>query len=64
VVVANPVRDTAVIAVHVDEPAAAPDVRAVLAADDDAVLDAAIEAVTERDLLWYAPQEIRDIPRV
>jgi hypothetical protein len=58
---------TKVQAVHVDEPAAADDVRAVLAAvdagDDDA-LGAATDRVTERDLLWYDPTEARDIPRL
>jgi hypothetical protein len=53
-------------AVHVDEPEAAVDVRAVLVAadgDDDDALAAAIERSAERDLLWYAPAEIGAIPR-
>ncbi|MFI2103415.1 DUF6912 family protein [Isoptericola sp. NPDC019693] len=68
----------AVVAVHVDEPEAAQDVRAVLAAADEendaertgdvaatseAVLDAALQRVTDRDLLWYDPTEIPQIPR-
>ncbi|MCA5894625.1 hypothetical protein LEP48_14895 [Isoptericola sp. NEAU-Y5] len=60
------VPDVALVAVHVDEPEAAADVRAMLAAvdaDDDAELDAALQRVTDRDLLWYDPTEIRAIPR-
>jgi len=68
----------AVVAVHVDEPEAADDVRAVLAAADEendaeragdaaataeAALDAALQRVTDRDLLWYDPTEIPQIPR-
>ncbi|MEL7976959.1 hypothetical protein AAG589_13935 [Isoptericola sp. F-RaC21] len=68
----------AVVAVHVDEPEAAADVRAVLAAADEendaertgdvgaaseAALDAALQRVTDRDLLWYDPTEIPQIPR-
>ncbi len=57
-----------IVAVHVDEPEAAADVRAVLAAADggdeqDDALDAALERVTDRDLLWYDPTEIPRIPR-
>ena len=57
-----------IVAVHVDEPEAAADVRAVLAAadgpdDQDDALDAALERVTDRDLLWYDPTEIGEIPR-
>ncbi|QAY63323.1 hypothetical protein ET495_08755 [Xylanimonas allomyrinae] len=60
---------TKVVAVHVDEPEAAADVAEVLdaAASDapeaEAVLDDAIQRVTDRDLLWYAPEELRAIPR-
>ena len=68
----------AVVAVHVDEPEAADDLRAVLAAADEendaertgdlgatseAALDAALQRVTDRDLLWYDPTEISQIPR-
>ncbi|MFE6971799.1 DUF6912 family protein [Isoptericola sp. NPDC057653] len=68
----------AVVAVHVDEPEAAADVRAVLAAADEEndaeragdvgalseeALDAALQRVTDRDLLWYDPTEISQIPR-
>ncbi|MFD6178674.1 MULTISPECIES: DUF6912 family protein [unclassified Isoptericola] len=68
----------AVVAVHVDEPEAAADVRAVLAAADEEndaertggdgalsedALDAALQRVTDRDLLWYDPTEIPQIPR-
>ncbi|WP_418276239.1 DUF6912 family protein [Isoptericola jiangsuensis] len=65
-------------AVHVDEPEAAHDVRAVLAAADsphdggsddgegadgeDERLADAVERVAARDLLWYAPAEIPTIP--
>jgi len=67
-----------VVAVHVDEPEAADDVRAVLAAADEendaersgdtgatseSVLDDALQRVTDRDLLWYDPTEIPQIPR-
>ncbi|MFC7879203.1 DUF6912 family protein [Isoptericola sp. NPDC057391] len=67
-----------VVAVHVDEPEAADDVRAVLAAADEendaertgdvgatseAALDVALQRVTDRDLLWYDPTEIPQIPR-
>jgi hypothetical protein len=60
------VRGTPVIAVHVDEPEAAADVVEVLRAiDDDAEpdLDAALQRVTDRDLLWYDPTELAQIPR-
>jgi len=67
-----------VVAVHVDEPEAADDVRAALAAADaendaeraggagagsGADLDDALQRVTDRDLLWYDPTEIPRIPR-
>jgi len=57
------------VAVHVDEPTASDDILDVLeyaASDDpgaDAALDDAIQRVTDLDLLWYAPEEIRAIPR-
>ncbi|MCB7137239.1 DUF6912 family protein [Cellulosimicrobium marinum] len=63
------VPDVAVVCVHVDEPEAAADVEAVLTAADgdgpeaDAALDAALERVTERDLLWYDWSELADLPR-
>ncbi|MBD8080707.1 DUF6912 family protein [Cellulosimicrobium arenosum] len=63
------VPDVAVVCVHVDEVEAAPDVAAVLAAADgdgpdaDAALDAALERVTDRDLLWYDWSEIAAVPR-
>ncbi|MEG3616494.1 DUF6912 family protein [Isoptericola haloaureus] len=58
--------DVPLAAVHVDEPAAAEDVRAVLAAvdaDDDEALADAVQRVTDRDLLWYDPSEVHQIPR-
>jgi hypothetical protein len=67
--VVRTVPDVAIVCVHVDEPEAAPDVEAVLAAADgegadaDAALDAALERVTERDLLWYDRSELPDVPR-
>lgn len=57
---------TKVEAIHVDEPEAAADVRAVLAAvdaDDDAALESATERVDQRDLLWYHPTEAHQVPR-
>ncbi len=60
---------TKIVAVHVDEPEAAPDISDVLdaaasdAPDADAVLEDAIQRVTDRDLLWYAPEELLLIPR-
>ncbi|GIG39670.1 DUF6912 family protein [Cellulomonas phragmiteti] len=46
-----------VVSVHVDEPAAAPDVAAAAAGDE-----AALERLDERDLLWYDVSEIAQIP--
>ncbi|MDO8144179.1 hypothetical protein [Isoptericola sp. 178] len=60
------VPDVPLAAVHVDEPTAADDVRAVLAAvdaDDDEALAEAVQRVTDRDLLWYDPSEVGQIPR-
>ncbi|GAA1990495.1 hypothetical protein GCM10009718_30260 [Isoptericola halotolerans] len=57
---------TTVEAIHVDEPAAASDVRAALAAvdsADDAALEVLTERVGERDLLWYDATEVHEIPR-
>jgi len=48
----------AIVSVHVDEPAAAPDVAAALGADR-----AAAERVDERELLWYDVTELDHIPR-
>ncbi|WP_166849754.1 DUF6912 family protein [Isoptericola sp. BMS4] len=68
----------AIVAVHADEPEAAADVRAVLAAADaesdaegvasraaatDEVLDDALQRVTDRDLLWYDATEVHQVPR-
>ncbi|ROS78505.1 hypothetical protein [Cellulomonas sp. PhB143] len=64
--VTTSVAGVAIVCVHVDEPVAAQDVRAVLAAvdeQDDAALDAAIDRVTDRDLLWYDWTEVAAIPR-
>jgi hypothetical protein len=47
-----------VVCVHVDEPAASPDVVAALGGDEDAV-----ERLAERDLLWYDVTELGSIPR-
>lgn len=63
------VSGTALVAVHVDEPTASPDVLDVLelavsdAPGADEALDDAIQRVTDRDLLWYDPSELRAIPR-
>ncbi|MCO7274351.1 MULTISPECIES: DUF6912 family protein [Cellulosimicrobium] len=63
------VPDVAIVCVHVDEPEAVEDVEAVLAAADDdgpgadEALDAAIDRVGERDLLWYDWSELKDVPR-
>lgn len=46
-----------VVSVHVDEPAAADDVAAAAAGDEDA-----LERLEERDLLWYDASEIGQIP--
>lgn len=46
--VVSPVAWDRVVALHVDEPAAAGDVRAAAAGDDDA-----LERAADRDLLWY-----------
>ncbi len=67
--VTRDVPGTQIVAVHVDEPPAADDVRDVLALavsdapDAEARLDDAIQRVTDRDLLWYDPTELRAIPR-
>ena len=48
----------AVVSVHVDEPAAAADVRAALTGDE-----VSLERLEEHDLLWYDVSEIGLIPR-
>jgi len=76
VLVTRDVYDVSVVAVHVDEPEAAADIEAVLAAADEerdaesaaevaatAVLDDALQRVTDRDLLWYDASEVHQIPR-
>ncbi|MCK6212048.1 hypothetical protein KZX45_16010 [Georgenia sp. EYE_87] len=45
-----------VVALHVDEPEAADDVRAAASGDDDA-----LERAAERDLLWYDVVELADL---
>ncbi|WP_277209837.1 DUF6912 family protein [Isoptericola croceus] len=57
---------TKVEAIHVDEPEAARDVRALLAAvdaDDDEALETATDLLDQRDLLWYHPTEAHQVPR-
>lgn len=76
VLVTREVRDVPVIAIHVDEPEAAADIRAVLAAADEegdaesatdvadpSALDDALQRVADRDLLWYDGSEVHQIPR-
>lgn len=76
VVLTRDVHDVSVVAVHVDEPEAAVDIRAVLAAADEerdaesasdvgatSVLDDALQRVADRDLLWYDASEVHRIPR-
>lgn len=46
-----------VVCAHVDEPAAAADIQAVIGGDDDA-----IERLADRDLLWYDATELGAIP--
>lgn len=47
-----------IVCVHVDEPEAAADIQAMLEGSDEAM-----EALTERDLLWYDVTELPQIPR-
>ncbi|MPV38743.1 DUF6912 family protein [Georgenia subflava] len=54
--VVGPVRWTDVVALLVDEPAAADDVRAAAAGDDGA-----LDRSAERDLLWYDVVELDDL---
>lgn len=76
--VARTLPDHAIVCVHVDEPEAAADVEAVLAAADEesdaeeagelaegttTALDEALQRVTDRDLLWYDWSELPAIPR-
>lgn len=76
VLLTRDVHDVPVVAVHVDEPEAAVDVRAVLAAADEegdaesasdvadpSALDDALQRVADRDLLWYDGSEVHTIPR-
>jgi hypothetical protein len=78
VAVTSTVEDVAIVCVHVDETDAAADIADVLAAADEesdaestaevgeeseTALDAALQRVTDRDLLWYDWSEITDIPR-
>ncbi|MBD3144194.1 DUF6912 family protein [Microbispora bryophytorum] len=64
--VLEPIPMRLVAAVHVDDPDAAPDVEAAMAAlpaadggDDDARL--AVDGAEDHELLWYATQEIPDL---
>ncbi|MEU4362736.1 hypothetical protein [Promicromonospora sp. NPDC023987] len=76
--VTSTVEDVAIVCVHVDETEAAADIADVLAAADEesdaesttevgeeseTALDAALQRVTDRDLLWYDWSEIKDVPR-
>jgi hypothetical protein len=76
--VTSTVENVAIVCVHVDELEAAADIADVLAAADEesdaettadvgaeleSALDAALQRVTDRDLLWYDWSEIKDVPR-
>jgi hypothetical protein len=76
--VTSTVENVRIICVHVDELEAAADIADVLAAADEesdaeatadvgaeseTALDAALQRVTDRDLLWYDWSEIKDVPR-
>ena len=74
VMVTAALEGTALIAIHVDEPAAAPDIITALelarALPDDVTVSelpdefvAACERVNDHDLLWYDPTELSAIPR-
>ena len=73
VTVTAPQAATSLLAIHVDEPAAAADVAAALKiardlplGDSDMVpaqFEEACERVFDRDLLWYDPSELGAIPR-
>ena len=56
--VVSPVPWDLVVSLHVDEQAAAADVRAAAAGDDDA-----LERAADRDLLWYDVVELDDLRR-
>ncbi len=56
--IATGVPADAVVCAHVDEPAAAADVAAAAAGDEDA-----LRRLEERDLLWYDASELTRIPR-
>lgn len=58
VTVTSGVPAEAIVCAHVDEPAAAGDVVAAVAGDDDAV-----QRLEDRDLLWYDVSELNRIPR-
>lgn len=60
VAVTRPV-DAQVVCVHVDEPAAGPDVLSV-GQVAEADLEDALQAVVDRDLLWYDWSEVATIP--
>ncbi len=53
----KPVERAVVVCAHVDEPAAAQDIKDALLGDDNAV-----ERIVDRDLLWYDISEFVDIP--
>jgi hypothetical protein len=58
-----------ILALHVDEPEAIDDVKALLAAaggesaEADELLAGVGQRIEERSLLWYAPEELAYIPR-
>lgn len=60
------IADVEIICAHVDEPAAAEDVAAVIAAvdiDDDEALTEALDRLSDRGLLWYDRSELAEIPQ-
>jgi hypothetical protein len=76
--VTSTVENVAIVCVHVDELEAAADIADVLAAADEesdaettadvgaeseSALDAALQRVTDRDLLWYDWSEIKSVPQ-
>ena len=58
VTIASGVPVDALVCAHVDEPAAAVDVVAAIAGDDEA-----LQRLEDRDLLWYDVSELARIPR-
>lgn len=59
------VPDVEIICAHVDEPDAAADIVAVISAvddDDDDALTNALDALSQRGLLWYDRSELASIP--